>query len=255
MADPGVVPTSEELRAELHDPAATAERRAVVGWVGQALTDSGDLLFASGHLIGPDRASGKSPFGHGDDREVGVAVAAQIGSELVLGGARLTDADQLYAAMALVRQLVEIEYLLWVFGSQAAEADAWLRSSHEERLRMWMPRHLRAKSGGKFGTADYQNQCNRGGHPTPEARYLLYGHAVRLPAEAVWVELAQHGVGCWDHFVTAVSELEALASLGSAILERASTQELHRSRRLWEAADRFPGRARRWALDQQDEQG
>lgn len=248
---PGGVPSSDQLTAALHDPAASLARHVVARQVGQALSDVADLLFASGHLLGPDRADGASPFGHGNDREVGVATVAQIGGELVRSAATLTDASNLYSAMALVRQLVEVEYLLWAFGSRAAEADGWLRSSHEERIQMWQPRHLRAKSDGKFGTEDYQNHCNRGGHPTPEARFLLPGHSVRLPAEAVWVELAQHGMSCWDHLVTAVAELESLESLGPVILERASTQELHRNRQVWEACDNFPSLARSWALDRQ----
>jgi hypothetical protein len=245
------MPSAEELNAALHDPTASLNRRLVAGRVGQALADAGGILFTSGHIIGSDRQSGLSPFGHGNDREVGVATASQIGGELVLGAAKLIETDLLYAAMALVRQLVEVEYLLWAFGSQAAESDVWLRSSHDDRLRMWQPRHLRAKSNGRFGTQDYQNHCNRGGHPTPEARYLLPGHSVRLSQDAVWVELAQHGVGCWDHLVTAIAELDSLESLGPLLLEHPSVREFHASRHLWTSTEHFPTLAQAWTSDQQ----
>lgn len=43
---------------------------------------------------------------------------------------------------------------------------------------MWMPRHLWSKSEGRFGAKDYQDHCERGGHPTPEARFLLREHGL-----------------------------------------------------------------------------
>lgn len=236
----------EELNEALIDPAACAARRLFAHTVGAALEDTGRLLFTAGHLFGPDRKAGASPFGHGNDREVGVAMASEISGELTLAAAALITSDQLYAAMALVRQIVEVEYLLWAFGSRKAEADAWLRSSHEERLQMWMPRHLRSKSEGRFGSKDYQDHCERGGHPTPEARFLLREHGARISAEAVWLEVAQHSVGCWDYLVAAIAELENLEVYGPMILERQTTRELHSSRESWQSVDAFPALASRW---------
>lgn len=238
--------TREELNEALIDPAACSARRTVVHSVGAALEDTGRLLFTAGHLLGSDRVTGVSPFGHGNDREVGIAMASEISGELTLASATLISNDQLYGAMALVRQIVEVEYLLWAFGSRKAEADAWLRSSHEERLQMWMPRHLRFKSEGRFGSKDYQDHCERGGHPTPEARFLLREHGARISAEAVWLEVVQHGVGCWDYLAAAITELESLEVYGPMILERKTTRELHSSREAWQSVDTFSALASRW---------
>jgi hypothetical protein len=72
--------------------------------VGMALRAAGQILFVGGHLFGPDRVSVESPFGHGNDQGVGVAIATQIAGGLCVGTADLVENDNLYAAMGLLRQ-------------------------------------------------------------------------------------------------------------------------------------------------------
>lgn len=38
----------------------------------------------------------------------------------------MLEAENWYAAAALSRQLVEVEYLVWLFGTDPTEAEAWL---------------------------------------------------------------------------------------------------------------------------------
>lgn len=237
----------EELQQALEDEASIDARQRVGEALAVALGDVGEFLFVSGSIVGPDRKSGSSPFGHGSDREVGLAMVTQVAAELVGAAQELNVGDRLYAAMALVRQLVEAEYLLWAFGSAASEADSWLRSSRDVRRQMWQPRHLRKKSAGRFDVEDYSNHCERGGHPTPEARFLLDGHGHRISKEAVLLEIVQHGINCWDYLAQAISELESLETLGPRIMALQSVEEFHAARDIRSSVDRFPELAIRWS--------
>jgi|SRR5581483_1204959 len=96
---------------------------------------------------------------------------------MTTSAAVLLEQDNLYGAAALLRQLVEAEYLAWAFAEDRVEAAAWLRSTNEKRREMWQPKHLRERSGGRFRAIDYAHHCECGGHPTPSAKRLLPGIA------------------------------------------------------------------------------
>jgi hypothetical protein len=147
--------------------------------------------------------------------------------------------------MALVRQLVEVEYLAWAFSSGSSEAETWLRSSRQERLDMWQPRHLRGRSGSQFRGKDYSLHCERGGHPTPDARYLLPDHSIRLSANAILVEIAMHGVSCWDYFAGAIVELDHAEWYADNVSKREPVQKFHEARSKWTEVERFPELARK----------
>lgn len=83
----------------------------------------------------------------------------------------------------------------------------WLRSTDEERLRLWQPRHLREKSGGRFRGSDYSLHCKLGGHPTREGARLLPGHTP-LPPFSVPLDLAIHGSSIWSYVQVASAKHE-----------------------------------------------
>jgi hypothetical protein len=180
------------------------------GDVARILSDvfraAGQLLWVAGALVGPDRVTGRSPFGFGNDRVVGLAVVAQVGGELCAGAVTLLDVGNLYATAALLRQLVEVEYLAWAFAEDDEEAAAWLRSTKEERMQIWQPRHVRGRSAGRFRAQDYGHHCDIGGHPTPDARRALPDHET-IPACVWWGELATHGAGAWGYIARAAEKL------------------------------------------------
>lgn len=60
------------------------------------------------------------------------------------------------------------------------EAADWLRSSRDDRLRRWQPRHMRDRSNGRFRGSDYALHCDLGGNPTREGPRLLYVIGNRL---------------------------------------------------------------------------
>ncbi|HEX4519007.1 MAG TPA: hypothetical protein VH063_05440 [Gaiellaceae bacterium] len=215
------------LAAAANDDDAQASREQACETLTTAFRDAGQLLWVGGYLFGPDRAAGVSPFQYGSDATVALGTVCRIGSELMEGAATLLRADNLYAASALLRQMVEVEYLAWAFSEDEEEASAWIRSTHDERMRLWQPRHLRARSDGRFRGADYQQHCERGGHPTPNARALLRGSTGREWVPLWWFDLTLHGVSTWRYARDAFEKVQwggeipgKLDSIVGAAIER-----------------------------------
>jgi hypothetical protein len=119
--------------------------------VAEGFSTVGTDLHVAGHLLGADRGDGLSPFGHGSDEVVAVSVLLRIAGQLVLGSVNLFDQGIPYAAAALLRQSVEIEYLTWAFEAQQGDAERWLRSDRHERERFFSPAKLRRAANDKFG--------------------------------------------------------------------------------------------------------
>ena len=159
-------PVDEILDELADDETAVRNRLEACRAVTTALAYVGKLFWVTGSIVGPDRVSGASPFNFGDDSAVGIATVMQIGGELGQGCMQLLEAGNRYSASALVRQLVEVEYLAHAFAVQSERASDWLRADRQARLKFWSPRELRAKSGGIFLASDYSQHCERGGHPT-----------------------------------------------------------------------------------------
>jgi len=196
-----------EMHEALHNETCVAARAALCRALGPSFRQVSQVIWIGGSIIGPDRANGRSPFKAGSDATVGLAIVAQVAGELIVGAVSLLDSNNNYAAVALIRQLVEVEYLAWAFAEDQAEAEAWMRASRSERQSMWQPRHLRERSGGKFRGSDYGWHCEQGGHPPPHARKLLPGHTARVPEQWWWYELAAHGRSTWTYLSSAADRL------------------------------------------------
>jgi hypothetical protein len=97
------------------DEAGIRTRKEINEAIAAAMRAGGRLLWVGGALVGPYRAEGKSPFAFGSDATVGLATVLQIAGELVTGAVTLLEENNRYAAAALLRQLVEVEYLAWAF--------------------------------------------------------------------------------------------------------------------------------------------
>jgi hypothetical protein len=95
------------------DEVARACRENTCRTLAATFSAVGNLLWVGGYILGPDRASGASPFRFGSDASVGLGVVVQIAGELTAGAVSLLEQGNLYGATALVRQLVEVEYLAW----------------------------------------------------------------------------------------------------------------------------------------------
>jgi len=135
----------------------------------------------------------------GDDGEAVRAMGAllQMAGELGLAASRMLSGDEHYAGAALLRQIVEIEYLTWTFKEGHKSVTAWLTSTHEERRKVFSPKQLRTNAKGRFLFRDYQEHCEQGGHPVPRGIPLLGGQEVGH-AQVMLVDLLVHSWRTWD---------------------------------------------------------
>jgi len=189
----------EAIRAAAIDPDIIELRMSVARFTAETFLSVGTTLHAFGHLLGPDRKSGASPFGHGDDRAVAVSLLLRVGSQLVSGSADLIASNRHYAGSALVRQLVEVEYLAWAFEANNDESARWLRSTREERMSFFTPAKLRKAAEGHFRSVDYSYHCELGGHPTPGSWQLLVDDPAI--AQLMLSDCLGHAGRIWDHVV------------------------------------------------------
>jgi hypothetical protein len=189
----------EAMRAAATDCSVANLRQDLARFTADAFSKSGSLLHVIGHIIGSDRVENRSPFGHGSDETVAVSLLLRIGSELVSASTDLFADGRHYAAAALLRQLVEIEYLAWAFEAKDQEGERWLRSTKEERQTFFTPAKLRKASSGHFRSVDYGFHCELGGHPVPGATLLLKDD--RVVAQLLLSDLLGHTGRIWNHVV------------------------------------------------------
>jgi hypothetical protein len=131
---------------------------------------------------------------------------------LCSGTLTLLDTGNAYSGAAIIRQLVEVEYLSWAFMDDEEEAASWVR----ERLARWQPRHLRERSKGRFRGTDYSNHCEIGGHPTASgARALIQSTRPSVAHLQLW-ECAVHASSAWHYLLGAVklTNLSTLVASG-----------------------------------------
>ena len=195
---PRIEPTREAMAIAADDKDAIACRSELARFSAKQLVEAGAELHVLGHLIGPDRAQGSSPFGHGNDETVAVSVLLRVAGQLTSASADLFADGRQYAAAALVRQMVEIEYLAWAFETRDGEAERWLRSDQTERQKFFTPAKLRAAAGqGTFRGKDYGYHCELGGHPVSKAGILLGGDSA--VGQLMLSDLLGHVGRIWDH--------------------------------------------------------
>ncbi|WP_157156205.1 hypothetical protein [Diaminobutyricimonas sp. LJ205] len=148
----------------------------------------------------------------GGDKRVLFAVSLVAeGASALVTGVRTLLPDNVYAASALVRQLVEVEYLAWACGYDEAETLDWISSDRDTRRRRWQPRHLRQRAGDRFDADDYSDHCEAGGHPTPVGIMTLNGPTISQPeligmAGVQSYELVLHTVATCDYLSHAIPE-------------------------------------------------
>lgn len=138
--------------------------------------------------------------GSGSDKEKSIHVMGnllQMCGELGQASARMLSGKNHYAGAALLRQIVEIEYLTWTFEKGKSDTKTWLEATDKERMRMFTPAQLRKNSKGRFLQADYKNHCEVGGHPVPKGVPLLGGKSLGQ-AQFLLVDLLLHCWRTWD---------------------------------------------------------
>lgn len=191
--------TPEDIRRAALDADQVFARTKLAQFAATMFQNVGTELHVVGHLLGTDRKNGFSPFGHGNDATVAVSMLLRIGSQLVSASADLMNDGRHYAGSALIRQMVEVEYLAWAFETRDEEAGRWLRSTHEERKSFFTPAKLRAAAGKRFRGVDYSYHCELGGHPVPGS-WVLLNDDVAI-AQLMLSDCLGHSGRIWDHAV------------------------------------------------------
>ena len=166
----------------------------VAAWLGiDSLIGAGDQPDTNGPAIEPN------PDRYAAFR--GASAVVEMASELAAGAVAMLDADRRYAAAALVRQLIEAEYLLRAFVDDLDRAAEWYRSTPAEIRKAFMPKTMRPQGG--FSDHEYWTHSDQGGHPSPQGRHLLrFGVHGPLEGDAfitasMWGDLAQHLRRVW----------------------------------------------------------
>lgn len=187
------------IRSAASDPSQVTARMSLAQFTATVFEDVASELHLAGHFLGKDRLEGCSPFGHGSDSTVAVSMLLKIASQLVSASADLIADGRHYAGAALVRQLVEVEYLAWAFETKDEEASRWLRSKRDERKSFFTPAKLRAAAGKRFRSVDYGYHCELGGHPVPGSWMLLNDDVAT--AQLMLSDCLGHSGRIWDHTI------------------------------------------------------
>ena len=226
---PRIELTKEAIVAAANDQDLSTCRYELAKFSSNQFAGAGGELHVLGHIIGSDRAEGRSPFGHGSDETVAISVLLRIASQLISSSADLFVDGREYAAAALLRQMVEIEYLAWAFETRDRDGERWLRSNQEQRQEFFKPAKLRAAAQGKFRSKDYGYHCELGGHPVPEAEVLLGGNPAI--SQLLLADMLGHVGRIWDHLVGWAQT----NGNGEPILKR--SQEMSRRFGEWKSKD------------------
>ena len=161
------------IASAVQDEALIKFRFELAHFAAETFLNSGKELHEFGHIFGTDRKTGVSPHGHGSDETVAVSILLKTAAQLISASADLFKDGRSYAAAALLRQIVEIEYLASAIETNDKNGEKWLRSDRKEREEFFKPSKLRKASNGKFRSQDYGYHCEFGGHPVPGVSGLL----------------------------------------------------------------------------------
>lgn len=132
-----------------------------------------------------------------DERELAVALLSRLASELLAGITLMSRQSCMYAAGALLRQLIEIEYLMFLGYTDPSNLARWYRADAKELRKVFSPQQMRNASNGLFRDEEYWLHCEIGGHPHPRARLLLSAYETTLTPVATLLPDAVHHLRLW----------------------------------------------------------
>ena len=165
-----------------------------------------------------------------DDKELAVALLTRLGSELSGGISLLARRSLIYSAGALLRQLIEVEYLMFIGYADPMNLQRWYRADPKELRKDFTPQRMRKRSDGLFRDQEYWFHCEVGGHPHPKSRMLLPAYNPLVPPVAVLLpDAVQHVRRLW----TSVKPFLPKLSVGDIALKD-SGQELSDSIDEWQ---------------------
>ncbi len=190
-ADPDEEQRQQELWRALSAPGAPSARERFCRAAGTAFSELGHLT-----------AEGAAALGEEHLEAVGLLL--QLGGELAESCLELLAQERQYAASALLRQLVEVEYLAGEFVADRPLAVGWLGAPPDE-VREQLDRGLSPAPEG-FSPLEYAVHRDLSDHPTTQARQLLPGQADRLSAYVLSDDLSHHLARLWEMLAPVLEE-------------------------------------------------
>jgi hypothetical protein len=187
-------------RDPLLDVVATDARERYVRCAASSISQAGSVLWAYGLIEAAPRRA--------------LATVVQTASGLSSGILTLLAERNHYGASALLRQLIEAEYLVWLFGDEPTECVAWLTLTREADRARFRPARLRKRAAGRFADVEYWTHCEIGGHPHPRGSHLLPERYVARPDDErrltslLWFETAIHLQRFWAALEFTLDELQ-----------------------------------------------
>jgi hypothetical protein len=163
----------EELRRSLTDQDNIAARMRYVSQILALIFSIGDWLAVDSWLGGGKVTDigAREAFGEAFSEFRAVSTVVSMAAELADGAVDMARKNHYYAVGALVRQLIECEYLLTLFNDDLDQARRWWESTPDEVRKAFAPGKMRKLTG--FDDQEYWNHCATGGHPAPKGVPLL----------------------------------------------------------------------------------
>lgn len=206
-------PEQEEIRQLLLDPQLQAERHEFVAVTVNALTETASWI-GTDSWLGGGKITDLGSSGQSDAdtypafRAISTVIA--MSAELAEAAGLMATRRRYYAVGALLRQLIECEYLLTLFVQDLTKATEWAASTPKQIRESFSPAKMR-KQLKSFSDREYWRHCDRGGHPAPQGAALLESCD---PVEEIWphtaavllVDLGHHLRRIWkatDHLLEA----------------------------------------------------
>ncbi|MFD4467374.1 hypothetical protein ACFWPA_03685 [Rhodococcus sp. NPDC058505] len=145
----------------------------------------------------------------GRDCYEGLSRIAVTAAALGYGVVQLVGVNNHYPAYALLRQLVETEFVLWKFGHDPSTIPGWLNSDRDERERTWKPSKIYRNADNDYRQKDYSGHCEMGGHPTPLGTLIASGERSAVAEASVLGDLIGHLRDSWGHIVSTADALDS----------------------------------------------
>ncbi|MGK8525149.1 hypothetical protein ACRS6B_28070 [Nocardia asteroides] len=174
-AQPGLSDKArEELRRAMVDETFRASRVHYISTVLAVIVNIEDWLaidswLGGGKVIDTGR---HDEFGEAFSEFRAVSTVVCMAAELADAAVVMVEKRRYYAVAAVIRQLIECEYLLTMFNEDLDHARRWRESTPDEVRQSFRPAKMRRLVGG-FSNEEYWNHCSAGGHPAPKGARLL----------------------------------------------------------------------------------
>jgi hypothetical protein len=217
----------DELRRALLDDQYDAPRRRYASTMVDILV-SVDGWLAIDSWLGGGKVGDFEAHEFGESFHVfrAVSMVVSMSTELAEAASVMGERRRYYAVGAVIRQLIECEYLLTLFSEDLDRAREWIQSSPDDIRAAFNPAKMR-KITGKFSNEEYWGHCDTGGHPAPKGARLLENFS---PDHRVWrysaagqsIDLGLHLHRIWR----AIDESWPNTTLGTRECGRISGNEL-----------------------------